>query len=152
MLRGIIVYPVARYAELAPDQIDGRVSRMQELLAGSPLDTGIPLLPIFNAAQVFRAKVQRIDTPALSGFRFITTYSQWAVPLNNNELFYTFQGITSDGQYWISVILPLTNAFLPETDEVPGGDHSTWSDGYEDYLAALIPQLDALVDYSLTPA
>ncbi len=148
----IIIYPIARFSEIAPDNINTRVASMQALLAGGPIGNGIPLLPLFNAAQVFHAKVQRIDTPALSGFRFITTYSQWAVPINNNELFYTFQGITSDGQYWVSVILPLTNAFLPETDEVPGGDHSTWSEGYEDYLAALIPQLDALADDSFNPS
>ena len=47
------------------------------------------------------------------GVRFLTEYAQYFVPVNNHDLFYTYQGLTNDGQYWISVILPINHPDLP---------------------------------------
>lgn len=150
----ILVYPLARYAELLPDSIPGRVQKLQDMLAGGTLEEGIPLLPFFNAAQVFKAKVRKIENAGMEGFRFLTEYAQYAAPISNREMFYTFQGITRDGQYWVSVILPVTHPILPANSDNPPGDQDweTFTNDYEVYLTGIVTQIDALSDDSFNPS
>jgi hypothetical protein len=149
----IIVFPIARYQELLPDTIPGRVQGLQDKLSGGSMEGGIPLLPIFNAAQIFKANVQKIENQDIQGFRFLTEYAQYAAPINNHDLFYTFQGITRDGQYWVSVILPTTNPILPENSDNPPGnvDWETFTNNYQSYLPEIVAQLDALQGDSFNP-
>ena len=92
-----------------------RVQAMQALLAPKPAapDQEIPVLPVYNAAQVFRAQVQYVNMQNGAGVRFVTMYSQGLMPATNKDVFYTYQGLTSDGAYWVSAILPVNAAFLP---------------------------------------
>lgn len=115
----IAVYPVAGLEAVSP-QAAQVIQRLQELLAARPAEPegAIPLLPIFNAAQMLRAQVQYVDFQNGTGVRFLTQYDQAYLPINNHELFYTFQGLTADGAYYVSAILPVAASFLPE-DENP---------------------------------
>jgi hypothetical protein len=89
-----------------------------------------------------------------SGIRFITQYSQYFAPINNNEMFFAFQGITNDEQYWISIILPISNPILPaNADNPPGG--MSWDDfnaNIETYIADLTSQLNAQPAASYMPS
>ena len=49
--------------------------------------------------------------------RFLTEYGQYPAPVNNHELFYHFQGFTSDGEYYIVATLPVTAPVLAETGD-----------------------------------
>jgi hypothetical protein len=115
----IAVYPVAGLEGMSP-QAAQVVQALRELLAARPAasEGSIPLLPIFNAAQMLRAQVQYVDFQNGSGVRFLTQYDQAYLPINNHELFYTFQGLTADGACYVSAILPVAASFLPE-DENP---------------------------------
>ena len=109
----IQVLPVADYKKIS--QAAGqRAQAMQTLLAQRPAAPGeeIPVLPVYNAAQVIRAQVQYLNIQNGAGVRFLAFYSQGLVPVTNKELFYTYQGLTSDGAYWVSAILPVNAAFL----------------------------------------
>lgn len=110
------VYPVQRYVELAPNLAD-TVSEMQQILANKPasFDQSIPLLPIENAAQIFRAQVAYTSFQNGQGIGFLTEYAQYYAPVNNHDLFYTFQGLTNDGKYWVSAIFPVNAAYLQPT-------------------------------------
>jgi len=48
----------------------------------------------------------------------LTQYDQYPAPINNHELFYHFEGLTSDNQYYIIAVLPVTAPMLAE-DEKP---------------------------------
>jgi hypothetical protein len=147
----ILVYPVQRYAELLPDFIPGRVSELQTLIGGQAPDfggsfgTALPFLPVFNAGQIFFAQYQAVPFVNGSGIRFLTEYAQYTAPVNNHDLFYTFQGLTSDGQYWVSAILPINHSILPaDAANPPGGQ--TWeefSDNYQTYIVDMVGQLNA---------
>jgi hypothetical protein len=76
------------------------------------LPENLPFLPTFNAAQVFHSNEQVQKFQNGTGIRFLTQYAQAPYPVNNNSLFYTFQGLTNDGAYYISAILPINAAFL----------------------------------------
>ena len=118
----IRVYPAQEYAAMA-DVINNRLLDMTTLLAAMPADPeGIPFLPLFNAAQVFRARVGYFPFQNGSGVRFLTEYAQYYAPVNNYDLFYTYQGLTADGKYWVSAIFPVNAPWLQETwnsTEVP---------------------------------
>lgn len=141
----IDVFPIPRFIEMLGDPVNNRVIFLQNLIGGGIPDTeALPLLPFFNAAQMFHAQYNTLAFTNGSGIRFITMYSQAYLPVNNNELFYTFQGLTNDGQYWISAILPTTYPGLPDnSDNPPGGDWAAFSNQYETYIADTTMQLNA---------
>jgi hypothetical protein len=150
----ISVFPVQPYAVLMPDFLPGHVSDLQALIAGgSPGTSSLPFLPIFNAAQTFHADFALVPFVNGGGIRFMTLYAQYAAPLNNQDLFYTYQGLTPDGQYWVSAILPINNVILPETSDPPPGG-MTWeqfSANYDVYLPGMVAQLEAQLPDSFTP-
>ena len=143
----IDLYPVQRYSELLPDMIPTRVAALQVLIGGAPTGSKtLPILPIFNAAQEFFAGYQVLPFGSGNGIRFLTQYSQFADPINNHEIFYTYQGLTSDGKYWISAILPISNPLLPADGNTPPNAQS-----WDGYMAALTTQLNAQPPESYSP-
>ncbi len=141
----IDVFPVPRFIEMMGDPMNNRVIFLQNLIGGGIPDAeALPFLPFFNAAQMFHAQYNDLAFTNGSGIRFITMYSQAFLPVNNNELFYTFQGLTTDGQYWVSAILPTTFPGLPEnSDNPPGGDWAAFANQFETYIADTTMQLNA---------
>lgn len=157
----ISVYPVQRYSELQPDFVAERLDSLQALIGGGPAPVfggsfGIPLpfLPVFNAGQVFFANYQVVPFVNGSGIRYLTEYAQYYAPVNNNDLFYTYQGLTSNGQYWISIILPINHPMLP-ADATNPPDDMTWdefSNSYETYIGDMVNQLNAQAPDSFVPS
>lgn len=111
----IIIYPVSEYAKVneGAAQI---ISDLQTLLANPNAQTpqNLPFLPLFNAGQVFHSNEQFIKFQNGVGIRFLTQFAQAPYPANNQDLLYTFQGITSDNAYYVAAILPINIAFLPQ--------------------------------------
>jgi len=128
----IRVYPVRSFAYYGYDE---ELALLQALLAepnpdlsvysavpSADLSPRLPYLPTANASQVFRAQ------PALIGFggerggseggrgvRYLTHYAQGFVPLTRREVWYTYQGLTEDGSYYLSVTFPIRIEDLEET-------------------------------------
>lgn len=159
---GLVVYPVADY--IAMNQfVANHVAEMQTLLATRPnTPDAIPLLPIFNAAQTFRAQVKYMDFQNGQGVRFLTEYAQYYAPVNNQDLFYAYQGITTDGKYWVSAIMPVNAAYLQENSQsvnVPAGgilpptfDDPNYEVNMAAYSANMINKLNTTPDTDFTPA
>jgi len=147
------VYPLAPYEALAPS-ISDTVTQMQQILTTKPADfqNGIPLLPIENAGQIFRAQVSYIDFQNGSGIGFLTQYAQNYDPVNNDELFYAFQGLTGDGKYWVSVFLPVNASYLQTSyndtsvpaDGIPAPDQNSANldTEYTAYYSAIVQKLN----------
>lgn len=156
----ISVYAVLDYDAMIPGDVTGLVTDLQSLTSGgstpsftSPFTSPIPFLPRFDAAQAFFAHYSVEPFTSGSGIRFLTEYAQYYVPVNNTDLFYTYQGLTSDGLYWISAILPTNLATLPvDADAGFGGQtQEQFSNGYDAYILAAVGQLDATAPASFTP-
>ena len=144
---GLVIYPVADFVAMN-DSIGDRVSEMQNLLATQPAaPDGIPLLPIFNAAQIYHMQIKYLNFQNGQGVRFLTVYGQYYAPVSNHDLIYAFQGLTTDGKYWVSAIMPINAAYLQEDSEstsVPAGGILApgFSDpNYEQNMAIYGPQI-----------
>ena len=139
----IYIYPIADLIAQFEYSQD-TVTALQQVLANRPaLPAGnLPFLPSFNAAQLFRTQITFVDFQAGSGIRYLTQYGQAAAPINNQDLFYTFQGITADNQYYVAAILPVAHPSLsPDGSQVPGGDWAAFSEGFMEYAADVQVQL-----------
>lgn len=156
----IMVFPVAAYTTLAPTVIPERVTALQNMVASghNPLykdstSKAVPFLPTFNAAQAFYSKGKLQPFVSGIGVRFLTEYAQYFVPVNNHDLFYTYQGLTNDGQYWISVILPINHPGLPENADTPPGGLTPeeFAAGYETYIIETVTWLNERPPESFTP-
>lgn len=120
----IRVYPVRSFAYYGFDQ---DLAKMQSLLAEANPDLSayaampgpgtpatLPYLPPTNAAQVFRAQPAMVDFAGGRGVRYLTHYAQAFVPITRREVWYTFQGLTNDGRFYLSVTFPIRIEDLPE--------------------------------------
>ena len=137
----ISFFRVPEYQALDPDFGD-RFATLQQLLLQRPttgLPQPMPFFPSWHAGQVIAARVGYLDFQNGSGVRYLTQYAQDAYPINNQGLFYTFQGITSDNQWLVSAVLPVSTSILPDPETVvnePG-----FYDNFEKYLSGIRTQL-----------
>jgi hypothetical protein len=114
----ILVYPAEEYARSNPAAAE-QIDRLKRILAGgTPLRETLPAVPFFNAASQIAANIKLVSFQNGGGVRWLTQYAQYAAPINNRELFYQFQGLSSDGKTYMIAILPITAPILPE-DEKP---------------------------------
>ncbi len=149
----IEIYPVDEFSNInaaAKDQVE----KLKQLLGDAPgAPEQIPLIPIFNAAQVFRSQVKYLNFQSGQGVRFVTQYDQAIIPINNQEIFYTFQGLTSDGRYYVTAIFPVATSALPATGEVSQDQMQTFStaDGFQNYLNQTVQSLNGLSASDFTP-
>jgi len=149
----IFIYPAAEF-EAANEFAAGIIADLRQLLADKPsaAPDGLPFLPLWNAAQLMRSNIHYLDFPNGTGVRFLTQYAQDIWPINNNGLFYTFQGLTHDGEYYLSAIFPVSNPILPaDGSEIPGGDYEAFESNYDEYLRDIEQQLSAQTVSSFTP-
>jgi hypothetical protein len=112
----IFIYPTRSFksmSEIAKAEIDA-LQRLLETRPASP-ENEIPVLPLINAAQVFHVQLEYLDFQNGGGVRFITHYSQEDVSrVTKDNIFYTFQGLTQDGSYYVAVYFPISTAGLPD--------------------------------------
>jgi hypothetical protein len=154
----IFVYPADDFAQGNPNAAE-QIDRVKKILAGSVLmKETLPLIPFFHAGPVFAAGIKIIPFQNGSGVRALTQYAQYAAPINNRELFYHFQGLTSDRKYYVIAILPISAAILPEDEkpeaQVPeGGIPIPTAVGPNDvYYFSVTEKLNSLSPDAYTPS
>ena len=156
----IEAYAVADYRLLSPETVNEKVSRLQTLTGGAPapifdssFSVSLPFLPIVNAGQVFFSNYQVVPFTNGSGIRFLTEYAQYFAPVNNHDLFYTYQGLTADGAYWVAAILPINHPMLPANADTPpnGMRWEQFSENYGPYITDMVNQLNAQSPASFIP-
>ena len=151
----IYVFPVkGSYAYLNPDQKQDlwldTMSATRDLVtqkrmldpyhnlqieqSGGGAVEAIPFLPLTNAVATFVGQQKFIGFQDGSGFRSLTSIKQDPTPPYAGNTIYTFQGISSDGRYYVAATFP---AFLADSP-------ATWS-GTTDPLAYHKAITDAIV-------
>jgi putative hemolysin len=151
-LTQVLIYKTAEWANLDPSMAQ-EIANLKALLAAKPavITDSIPVLPPIPAAQVFHAQTRYLDFQNGSGVGFVTHYAQDVSPVTAERLFYTFQGLTNDGQYVVVVLSPVTTALLPAQANMDGPTYDEFAKNYETYLTDLVAQLDGLLPAAYTP-
>jgi hypothetical protein len=148
----LVVYPVADFEavnEIGADVIAAH----REFMTNRPAQPeDIPFLPLYNAAQIFTSNVQYLDFQNGTGVRFVTTYAQAFISIDNRVIFYTYQGMTADGAYYVALKASVTCTALPDEEPMPeGADFDAWAETYRDYIQERVQQLNAQPPSGFTP-
>ncbi len=145
-----------RFSELLPDVIPPRVSDLEMFISSGTWTRGeLPFLPPLPMVQTFISKETVLSFNGGQGVRFITDYNESSLPISNSTLFYTFQGLTDDGIYWVSVTLPISSPLLPADSDfqrLPEGyTIESWFQDYSSYVSDVKDALEAQLPGSFFP-
>lgn len=152
----ISIYSIEKFQATAPDEINGQISQLNSLLAQKPtIIDQYPFLPSVNAGALIKARPFYYDEDYLDirGYSMITQFGQSFWPINNKDMFYTFQGMTKDGKYWISMNLPITQQNLPSNgDYINNQDFEEFANTFQDYATQTREMLDQADSSTFTPS
>jgi hypothetical protein len=121
----------------------------------------MPSIPFFNAGAVFVAQENLVEFQNGAGVRMLTQYAQSFVQVNNQELFYHFQGLTADQQFYLIAILPVSAPTLAadssETSAIPAGGipfpgYADFNADFQGYYEAVTENLNLLPEQEFTPS
>jgi hypothetical protein len=149
----INIYPIQEFIALNPIVAE-RIATLQKIIQDKSNEPGnVPILPLWNATQVFLSNPVYLDFQNGSGIRYLTQYGQAIMPINNHDLFYSFQGLTKDGKYWISAILPVNHPSLQATYDNPlPADIDQFMANYEQYTTLLRANLNTQPAETFSPS
>jgi len=146
----IFIYPVDDL-EKANEGAGNMVTTLQSLIQSPQEIPNMPFLPLFNKIQVMHAHIQYLDFNNGQGLRYLAEFSQGIVPINNNELMYTYQGLTNDGKYYVAAVLPVNHPSLPTDGTVTGNEPSEFTSDFPTYLANVVNDLNTQAANTFTP-
>jgi hypothetical protein len=153
----MLIYPAYDYRDMN-DYASETIELMLTMLTDSQKITNakeLPYIPPVNAAQVFHSNVAVIEFKNGKGLRYITTYHQNYSPITNQELEYTFQGLTTDGRYFVSISFPAYHSGLPANYEVFKNsfkeDAQELKNDYQGYVAKIARKLDQSAQNEFNP-
>jgi hypothetical protein len=151
-LAQVLVYKAEDWINLDPSTA-ATVTNLKTLLATKPVSftSPLPVLPPMSAQQALYAQAQYLDFQNGTGVGFLTYYTQAVDPITASDLFYTFQGLTNDGKYYVSVFHPVSTTLLPATAAMSGPQYEEFAKNYETYLTTLTAQLDELIPAAYAP-
>jgi len=146
----IVVYPADAYAAMHP-LAKAQIEQLQALLEARPPIPGgtLPYLPLVNAAQVLHSQLAYLPFANGAGVRYVTAFTQDVSPTTNQQLIYTFQGLTDDGLYYVAAFFPVKTAVLPDT--VRAEEWEGFHLNYATYVAETKAALDNLAPLDFTP-
>lgn len=157
--RQLLIYPVAAYRQLFQTaglfDIDQQVKTLRHLLDERPPvgESPLPLLPPLGQARPdLSAQMAYLDFEGGSGIRFIARFTQKARPCSNEEIFYTFQGLTADGRYYIALFYPISTWALPDNSDTLAPEEVTRiTADYQAYRKQVQKNLNRLNPADFTP-
>ncbi|MBX2998064.1 MAG: carboxypeptidase regulatory-like domain-containing protein [Caldilineaceae bacterium] len=146
----IFIYPVEELTEI--NEGAGQIVASLKTLLQSPQEIQtLPFLPLYNAGQMMHTHLQYLDFQNGQGLRYLTQFSQAVVPINNYELIYTYQGLTSDGKYYVAAVLPVNHPSLPADVQITGNEPPELTSDFDAYLANVVAALNPEAASSFTP-
>ncbi len=155
------IYPTNELSGYAAETVQELKQQLAE--PSATLKGEVPILPDLHAGQLIDVQIQYLQFANGSGIRFLTQLAQNTWPINNEGLVYVFQGMTSDGAYYVSAFLPIAAPFLPDKvddpDDVPAIDgipfpawnSSSFDNEYANYRQAITQKLEATSAQTFTP-
>lgn len=157
----VLIIPIAGYLakfEKMPElqeEVKAQIEELRKFLDERTITDAetITVLPPFNAAQLIHSRIEFLKLPNGRGVRFLTSYATDPAPITAADLFYTFQGFTDDGLYYISAFFPLDTTTLAKSpSDVSAVETDEASNRFGDYLVRIAQQIQSGADSDFTPA
>jgi hypothetical protein len=142
---------VAALQQLLADQPDTSIYEVTAPNTGDAEQLGLTMLPPSNAVQTLRAQAEYLPFAKGQGIRYLTQLSQGPVPINNQYLFYTFQGLTDDGATYVAAYFPVTLPALPDSPQLSEEEGAALMEDWQGYLAQTLALLDEQPTTAFTP-
>jgi hypothetical protein len=147
----IYLFPVQG---LSANQAAGKV--LQDLQAflqrqEAPQTLPFPYLPLTREVQMMLTQLQNLNFQNGNGVRYVTEYANGIVPINNDELLYTYQGLTDDGRFYVAVVAPINLSGLPANATDVSGLPADFLDNYMSYKIQTVDMLDHQPAGAFTP-
>lgn len=129
------VYRISHVEAVPYKTIQSEIESLRKVLSERPSAVAdderhsLPDYPPRNAAHCFELKLSYIDAAWGSAICYVTQFSQdGGTPANNEELTYIVQGLSKDGEFYVSADLSITHPKLPnriqDTPERKKGDYA----------------------------
>lgn len=150
----ILVYPIREYATVNPPagEVAARLDAALRVVEASR--DSLPFLPMWNAGQVFHARSEVLSFQNGKGLRYLTCYAQAMVPIDEKCLFYTFQGLTQDGLYYVAAVLPVDLPLLHDSELTSQWEALTQdydATRYRGYLEQIVQKLEIAEGGAFSP-
>lgn len=142
-----------------------QMTELQRILADRPepaiLEAGmvdgtapLPYMPVAEeAAQALVARVGYVDTPEVSGIAYVTGYRQDTYPFARDDLWYSFQGLSTDGWWYVSVTWRLRADMFPRrVTQADARRVANSASRWERYIRDSQATLDAAAPTDFTPS
>lgn len=156
--RRLYIFPTQAYIDLYEAQgnsiVGDQVARLEELIAEADgreaiPDSPMPILPPPSSFMNRWAQFADLNFGVGNGVRFVSESPnrQDTGPWTNMGTAYTYEGLTSDGNFVVSLFWPVSTENLPDTpDDVPEDVVAQATDPgtYREYLQTTIDMLNEL--------
>jgi hypothetical protein len=149
----VIVVSVDKLREIQPGA-GNLIALLRTIMSIKPelLIDYMGMLPFVDTSDMMFAQVEAVEFQNGNGVRFLTQYSPNKEPINNLQLFYTFQGLTDDGKYYVATVLPVSYPDLPDLPtDITGQERADLERDYPAYLERIKSMLDDAPAESFLP-
>lgn len=109
----------------------------------------LPYLPILTHGQVFTARATYIETPAVTGVSYLTEVSAAIEPLGGSFFLYTFQGISTNDEFYVTVTIMLDTGLFPIQEEF---DPVAFQENWPTYLVESVTILNEAESLDFVPS
>jgi heat shock protein HslJ len=160
-----IAIRVYRTADFGPYEFPSQqLQQLQTLLAerpdlaefmvvpaeGTP-GNSLPFMPVMPASQAIRAQAHYVETAGTQGVSYVTVFRQDVSPFTGDEFMYTYQGLSNDGAYYVSMVAQLSTDLFPA--EIPADfDYDAFTATFTEYLTESVATLNAASPDDFTPS
>ncbi|MBX3060570.1 MAG: YbaY family lipoprotein [Anaerolineae bacterium] len=159
--RYLAIFPVEAYKNIGGQPVVSQITRLEELIATANGRTALPAdpMPLLPPPLSFMNRWSQFADLSFqdgTGVRYVSEAPnrQGIGPWVNLGTAYYYEGLTSDGRFYISLHWPVSTAALPDTPaDVPADieAQSTDPDTYNAYLQATKDELNALAPADWQP-
>ncbi|RMF68345.1 MAG: hypothetical protein D6742_05390 [Cyanobacteria bacterium J069] len=120
------------------------INGLRTILTQRPfyINRPIAVLPTIEGSEVLRSQMEYLRFGSGNGLRFVGVYKQDVSPILRDQLVYMFQGLTTDGRYYVSFSQPLLTSVLPATAPLTADQYDVFVAEYEVYLRRVAQQLN----------
>ncbi len=152
------ILPVKAYENLwnsaGDPTISNNINQLRITLVNRPElpQNPLPFLPPATGYNDLAVQKLFLDFTGGSGIRFVGRFSQGVRPVVSSELQYVFQGLTDDGNYYISFEYPISTAALPaDATMISPAEQQKAVGNFQDYLTEIEGILNGLNPTDFTP-